>query len=128
MLKRRNGPSLLNCKKDVSNRNVFIRNVGHNDPIVLHGKAIAQQIKGTLGITGLCFFRVRINENVWHLDVGLAYPKGAEAFKGLTVRRLKCYMNWVQNVVRQFGLYLVFLNIKNKAFFASTRGPHEFNP
>ena len=26
--------------------------VGHNDPIVLCGKAIAQRIKGTSGITG----------------------------------------------------------------------------
>ena len=26
--------------------------VGHNDPIILRGKIIAQRIKGTLGITG----------------------------------------------------------------------------
>ena len=26
--------------------------VGSSDPVVLHGKAIAQRIKGTLGITG----------------------------------------------------------------------------
>jgi hypothetical protein len=26
--------------------------VGHSDPVVFCGKAIAQQIKGTLGITG----------------------------------------------------------------------------
>jgi len=26
--------------------------VGHIDPVVFRGKAIAQQIKGTLGITG----------------------------------------------------------------------------
>ena len=25
---------------------------GHSDPVVLYGKAIAQRIKGTLGITG----------------------------------------------------------------------------
>ena len=25
---------------------------GHNDPVILNGKVIAQQIKGTLGITG----------------------------------------------------------------------------
>lgn len=25
---------------------------GHSDPVVLHGRAIAQRIKGTLGITG----------------------------------------------------------------------------
>ena len=26
--------------------------VGHSDPVILHGKVIDQQIKGTLGITG----------------------------------------------------------------------------
>jgi hypothetical protein len=26
--------------------------VGHNDPVILCGKLIAQRIKGTLGITG----------------------------------------------------------------------------
>jgi hypothetical protein len=26
--------------------------VGHSDPVVPHGRAIAQRIKGTLGITG----------------------------------------------------------------------------
>ena len=26
--------------------------VGYSDPVVLHGRAIAQRIKGTLGITG----------------------------------------------------------------------------
>ena len=26
--------------------------VGHSDPVALHGRAIAQRIKGTLGITG----------------------------------------------------------------------------
>jgi len=26
--------------------------VGHNDPIILYGKIIAQRIKGTPGITG----------------------------------------------------------------------------
>jgi len=56
---------------------------------------IAQRIKGTLGITGLYFLRVHIDKNVWHLDVGLAHPEGAIAFKGKTVRLLKCYMNWV---------------------------------
>jgi len=60
-----------------------------------------------LGITGLYSSRVHIEKNVWHLDVGLEFPSGVEAAKGLAVRRLKLYMNWVQNVVRQFGLYLL---------------------
>ena len=28
------------------------KKVGHSDPAVLHGRAVAQRIKGTLGITG----------------------------------------------------------------------------
>ena len=40
-----------------------------------------------------------------HLDVGSSHP-GAEAGpKGLAVRQLKGHASWVQNVVRQFGLY-----------------------
>ena len=62
---------------------------------MLYGKVIIQRIKGTLGITGLYFLRVRIDENVWHLDVGLTFPGGVVASKGLAVRRLKCYMSWV---------------------------------
>ena len=38
-------------------------------------------------------------------DVGSSYPGGGEAPKGPAVRRLKGYASWVQNVVRQFGLY-----------------------
>lgn len=68
---------------------------GHNDPVILYGKVIAQQIKGTLGITGLYYLRDHIDNSVWHLDVGLTYPGGEVAAKGLAVRRLKCYMNWV---------------------------------
>lgn len=99
-----NGKKLLNCQNDDSSLEVL--KAGHSDPVSLKGKLIEQQIKVTLGITGLYFLRVPIDENVWHLDVGLTYPGGAVASKGLTVRQLKCYMNWVQNAVRQFGLYL----------------------
>ena len=56
------------------------RKLGHSDPVVPHGRAIAQRIKGTPGITGC--------------------PKG------WAVRPLKWHASWVQNVVRQFGLYL----------------------
>jgi len=41
--------------------------VGLSDPVVLHGKAIAQRIKGTPGITGLSLPRVHIDGEVWHL-------------------------------------------------------------
>ena len=79
--------------------------VGLSDPVVPCGRAIAQRIKGTLGITGLSRPRVHIDGAVWHLDVGLSHPGAGEGPKGPAVRRLKWYMSWVQNVVRQFGLY-----------------------
>jgi len=61
--------------------------VGVSDPVIPCGRVIAQRIKGTLGITGLSRPRVHIDGAVWHL--------------------LKWHMSWVQNVVRQFGLYPV---------------------
>ena len=78
--------------------------VGLSDPAVLDGKAVAQQIKGTLGITGLSLPSVHSGEAVWHLDVGSSHPGGEEAPKGLAVRQLKRYASWVQTVVRQVGL------------------------
>ena len=78
---------------------------GVSDPVVSSGRAIANRIKGTPGITGLSPPRVHIDGEVWHLDVGSSHPGGGEAPKGLAVRQLKRYVSWVQNVVRQFGLY-----------------------
>ena len=43
---------------------------------------------------------------VWHLDVGSSHPGAGEGPKGWAVRPLKWHASWVQNVVRQFGLYL----------------------
>ena len=79
--------------------------VGLSDPVVPSGRAIAQRIKATPGITGLSPPRVHIDGEVWHLDVGSSHP-GAEAGpKGWAVRPLKRHASWVQNVVRQFGPY-----------------------
>src|SRR6201990_3773394 len=50
--------------------------------------------------------RVHIDGVVWHLDVGSSHPGAGEGPKGSAVRRLKWHVNWVQNVARQFGLYL----------------------
>ena len=61
--------------------------VGLSDPAVLDGKAVAQQIKGTLGITGLSLPSVHSGGAVWHLDVGSSHPGGGEAPKGSAVRR-----------------------------------------
>ena len=60
---------------------------GLSDPAVLDGKAVAHQIKGTLGITGLSLPSVHSGEAVWHLDVGSSHPGGEEAPKGLAVRQ-----------------------------------------
>ena len=79
--------------------------VGLSDPAVPDGRAVAQQIKGTPGITGLSPPRVHIDEEVWHLDVGSSHPGAGAGPKGLAVRQLKRYASWVQNVVRQFGPY-----------------------
>ena len=79
---------------------------GLSDPAVLCGRAVAQRIKGTPGITGLSLPRVHIDGEVWHLDVGSSHPGAGEGPKGSAVRRLKWYVSWVQNVARQFGLYL----------------------
>jgi hypothetical protein len=60
---------------------------GLSDPAVLDGKAVAQQIKGTPGITGLSPLSVHSGGEVWHLDVGSSRPGGGEAPKGLAVRQ-----------------------------------------
>ena len=79
--------------------------VGLSDPVVPYGRAIAQRIKATLGITGLSPPRVHIDGEVWHLDVGSSHPGAEVGPKGWAVRPLKRYASWVQNVVRQFGPY-----------------------
>ena len=79
--------------------------VGLSDPAVVSGNAVAQRTKVTLGITGLSPPRVHIDGEVWHLDVGSSHPGAGAGPKGMAVRHLKRYASWVQNVVRQFGLY-----------------------
>ena len=61
--------------------------VGLSDPVVPSGRAIAQRIKATPGITGL------------------SHPGAEVGPKGWAVRPLKRHASWVQNVVRQFGPY-----------------------
>ena len=68
---------------------------GHSDPVVLNGRAIAQRIKATLGITGLSPPRVHIDGEVWHLDVGSSHPGAEVGPKGMAVRHLKWYASWV---------------------------------
>ena len=78
---------------------------GLSDPVAPHGRAIAQRIKATPGITGLSPPRVHIDGEVWHLDVGSSHPGAEVGPKGWAVRPLKRHASWVQNVVRQFGPY-----------------------
>src|SRR4029079_18227482 len=101
--------------------------VGLSDPVAPHGRAIAQRIKATLGITGLSPPRVHIDGEVWHLDVGSSHPGAEVGPKGWAVRPLKGYASWVQNVVRQFGPYLSWAlgNLRRAA--PSTRGPEWTN-
>ena len=80
---------------------------GHSDPTVESGIAEAQRIKATPGITGLSLPRVHIDGEVWHLDVGSSHPGAVLGPKGWAVRPLKRHASWVQNVVRQFGPYLL---------------------
>ena len=82
--------------------------VGHSDPVVPYGRAIAHQIKGTPGITGLSLPSVHSGGAVWHLDVGSSHPGGGGAPKGVAVRQLKRYVSCVQTVVRQVGPYLLW--------------------
>src|SRR5574344_2877792 len=82
--------------------------VGLSDPVVPSGRAIAQRIKATPGITGLYPPRVHIDGGVWHLDVGSSHPGAGEGPKGWAVRPLKWHASRGQHVVRHFGLYLLW--------------------
>jgi hypothetical protein len=82
--------------------------VGPNDPVIPGGRVIAQQIKGTLGITGLSPPSVHSGGEVWHLDVGPSHPGAEGGPKGSAVRRLKWYASWVQTDANQVGPYLLW--------------------
>ena len=68
---------------------------GLSDPTVSNGRAVAQRIKGTPGITGLSPPRVHIDGEVWHLDVGSSHPGAGKGPKGWAVRPLKWHVSWV---------------------------------
>jgi len=57
--------------------------------VVPCGRAIAQQIKGTPGITGLSPPSVHSGEAVWHLDVGSSHPGAEGGPKGSADRAIK---------------------------------------
>ena len=68
---------------------------GFSDPPVPCGRAGAQRIKVTPGITGLSPPRVHIDGEVWHLDVGSSHPGAVVGSKGWAVRPLKRHASWV---------------------------------
>src|SRR5258706_12780925 len=81
------------------------------------------RIKVTPGITGLSRPIVHIDGAVWHLDVGSSHPGAGAGPKGPAVRRLKRYVSWVQNVVRQFGLYPLWTLGNWRGYDPRTGGP-----
>lgn len=66
--------------------------------------------------------RVHIDPAVWHLDVDSAHPSAVAGGKGSAVRRLKCYVSWVQYVVRQYGSYFLEENRIEITRLLSTKG------
>src|SRR5699024_6008808 len=79
--------------------------VGTSDPAPTSGSGVAQRIKGTPGITGGSSPRDHIDGTVWHLDVGSSRTGARVGPTGWAVRSLKGHASWVQNAVREFGLY-----------------------
>ena len=59
-------------------------------------------ISGFLGAGKTTLIKKLLKE----IDVGSSHPGAGEGPKGWAVRPLKWHASWVQNVVRQFGLYL----------------------
>src|SRR2546421_12677145 len=65
--------------------------VGLSDPAVLDGKAVAQQIKGTPGITGLSPLSVHSGGEGCDLRVVPSHPRGGEGPQGVAgVQRKSC--------------------------------------
>ena len=63
--------------------------VGLSDPVVLYGRAIAQRIKGTTGITGRYCLTVHIVGGVWQLDDGSSHAAAVVSLQGIAVRTVQ---------------------------------------
>jgi hypothetical protein len=70
----------------------------------LHARGVTLSFERSVDV-GVTFF---IDRKVWHLDVGSSPPGVVGGSKGWVVLPLMWYVCWVQNVVRQFGLYPVW--------------------
>src|SRR5699024_11340679 len=64
---------------------------GLSDAVVPHGRAIAQRIKATPGITGLSPPRVPLDGEVWHIDVGSSPPGAVVGGSGGAACPLEMY-------------------------------------
>ena len=91
---------------------------GLSDPVVPHGRAIAQRIKATPGITGLS---PQEFTSTGRFGTSIIASWGCSRSQGWAVRPLKRYASWVQNVVRQFGPYPSCRKFERSC--PSTRGP-----
>jgi hypothetical protein len=90
--------------------------------LFLDGRRGDNGIKATPGITESWHLRVHIAGAVCYLDVDSAYPPGVQAGKGAAVRSLRSHVSWVQNVVRQFFLYLLRRTSVKTGRAVSTKG------
>ena len=84
-----------------------VTKVGVSDPAVCAWKCRRSTDKSYPGDNRLISPSVHSDGEVWHLDVGSSHPGAEFGPKGSAVRRLKWHASWVQNVVRQFGPYLL---------------------
>ncbi len=82
-----------------------------------YGRAIAQRIKATLGITGLS---PRVPDRGWHLDVGSSSWEGRS--KGWAVHPLKRYATGFRTPVRRIRFIRLGASEVRGAVL-STRGP-----
>jgi hypothetical protein len=97
--------------------------VGLSDPVVPRGRAIAQRIKATLGITGLSPPRVHIDGEVWHLDVGSSHPGAESRSQGLGCSPIKAARE-LGSERRETVRSLSVAGVGNlKGAVLSTRGP-----
>nr|SYZ47117.1 57b3a8f0-aecc-469d-a7ee-1034d32b305b [Plasmodiophora brassicae] len=99
---------------------------GHNDPVILRGKVIAQRIKGTLGITGLWPSRVLIGGVVWHLDVEcnslIIISWSWRRFQGFGCSPIKVeHELGLERRETVWSLSVIYV-LKLKKFVSSTRG------
>jgi hypothetical protein len=77
------------------------------EPVEMNGLNDPSKKKATLGITEQSIIREFIQLWDYYLDVDSSHPWAIYGSKGMTVRHLKGYVSWVQNVAIQFGSYLL---------------------